>query len=100
MVALSFLVVALGTALLCFSMRRHYRLVSAAPLTRHRSLGVRGVGYALLAVGGWLCVADYGTGVGLTLFVGLFTVTMLGTALAATALGAKGQRHGDVGKPD
>lgn len=88
MVALSFLAV-LGTALLCFSMRRHYRLVSGAPLTRQRSLAMRIGGYLLLAVGAWLSVASHGTGVGLTLFVGLFTVTMLATAFAATSLTTK-----------
>ena len=86
----------MGTALLCLSMRRHYRLVFAAPLTRHRSLGVRVVGYVLLAVGAWLSVAGHGTGVGLTVVVALFTVTMLGTAFAMTALGRDGQRRGDA----
>ena len=100
MIVLSFLAVALGTALLCLSMRRHYRLLSAAPLTRQRSFGVRIAGYALLAIGGWLSVVGYGTGVGLTVFVGLFTVTMLATAFAVTALSTESQRRGDVGNPE
>ena len=89
MFALSFLAVASGTALLCLSMRRHYRLVSAKPLTRQRSLAMRIGGYLLLAVGAWLSVASDGTGVGLTLFVGLFTVTMLATAFVVTGLSTK-----------
>ena len=89
MVALSFLTAALGTALLCLSMRRHYPIVSTAPLTRQRRLTMRIGGYLLLAVGAWLSVASHGTGVGLTLFVGLFTVTMLATAFAVTSLNTK-----------
>ena len=97
---MSFLAVTLGTALLCLSMRRHYRLVFAAPLARQRMVGLRVVGYALLAVGTWLSVAGYGAGIGLTLAVGLFTVAMLGTASAMTALGAEGLRRGDAGNAD
>ncbi len=89
MVALSFLAVALGTALLCLSMRRHYRLVSGALLTRPRRLAMRIAGYSLLAVGAWLSVAGHGTGVGLTLFVALFTIAMLATAFVVTGLTTK-----------
>lgn len=100
MVVPSFLAIAPGTALPCLSMRRHYRLRSTAPLTRQRRYGVRIAGYAFLAVGGWLSVAGYGTGAGLTLFVWLFTVAMLGTAFAVTAVSAESHRRDAVGQPE
>ena len=83
-VVLAFLAVGFGTALLCLSMRRHYRLWLSAPLSRLQAYAMRVLAYASLAGGAWLCIAAYGTGEGLTVFVALFTVTTLATALAVT----------------
>ena len=85
-VLLAFLAVGVGTALLCLSMRRHYRLWLSLPLSKLRAYAMRVAAYGSLAAGAWLSIAAYGTGEGLTVFVALFTVTTLATALAVTGL--------------
>lgn len=86
MTALAFVATVAGAALLCVSMRRHYRLWRDVPLSKGRSYGIRAVAYAALALGIWFAVVGHGTGIGLTLFAALFTVAMLATAFVSTAV--------------
>ena len=87
MVALAvFLTLLAGSALLCFSMRRHYRLLLGTPLTGTRKLGLRTAGYAFLLLGAWWAAETHGATVGLTLAVGTLSFTVLATAFAVTGL--------------
>ena len=71
------------------SMRRHHRLWREQPLPKAHTYAIRAVAYAVLALGVWCVIAAHGTGIGLTLFAGLFTVAMLATAFVLTALNAR-----------
>ncbi|MEM7217304.1 MAG: DUF3325 family protein [Pseudomonadota bacterium] len=75
-----------ANATLCFSMRRHQRLVFKELLARRVELALRGLGFALLAVAAWGFVARDGAMVGLAAFVGWFTLCMLVAAGTVTAL--------------
>lgn len=77
-----FFLTLVGAALLCVSMKRHWRQI--LPSVEHSSTTarlLRTVGYALLLVAAVLAANLYGTGIGLTLFFALFTVAHFGIAL-------------------
>lgn len=86
MTFISFLLALLGSNLLCYSMRRHYELLSSRTLTTTRVYLMRSAGYACLLGGAAVAVSASGMGIGLTLFTALFTVAMLSTVFGCTCL--------------
>ncbi|MEM1436341.1 MAG: DUF3325 domain-containing protein [Pseudomonadota bacterium] len=75
-----------ANAALCFSMKRHQRLVFTDQLSIRLERTLRGAGYGVLAVSAWVFVLLDGALVGLAAFTGWFTVCMVGVAGTVTLL--------------
>lgn len=83
------LVILTALAALSLAMRRHARMLMGAPFSSRRSLTLRIVGWALLVVALCLAVVAWGVGLGLTIYVALFTLCMIATALFYTFIGQR-----------
>ena len=89
-----FLTLLAGSVLLCFSMRRHYRLLVGAPLAGALKHAMRFAGYALLLLGTWWATETQGVTVGLALAIGTLSFAVLATAFAVTGL-TRRQAHAE-----
>ncbi|MEM1229475.1 MAG: DUF3325 family protein [Pseudomonadota bacterium] len=76
----------LATAALCFTMPRHQVLVFSRPLSRALQLGARCGAFAVLGLACTWFVAEQGALIGMTTFLGWFTVCMILVALTVTRL--------------
>ena len=79
-----------GTALLCLSMRKHWKqLLVQHEYSTRIAYGLRAAGYLLLLLASIAAARNYGIGEGLTLFFGLLTAAIVGVAIALPS-----RRHG------
>lgn len=89
MIALAILLSLAGAGLLCAAMKRHLsQLAPAMVFDPRRAVAMRAVAYVLLAFAAALCVRAEGTGVGLTLFFGLFCAAHFAVAMLLPVLQA------------
>ncbi|MEM1403038.1 MAG: DUF3325 domain-containing protein [Pseudomonadota bacterium] len=79
---MGFIVTCLGAIALSVGMKRHYRqLFHSAEFTPRKKWVARFTGCALLTLGAYVSMAESGTGLGLTLYVGYLNVAVFGWAL-------------------
>ncbi|MEM7501589.1 MAG: DUF3325 domain-containing protein [Pseudomonadota bacterium] len=79
---IEFVLTVAGTALLCLSMRKHWKQVlPGRARSQTAAMAIRSAGYCLLLAAAVMASIRYGTGVGLTLFFALLTVAVFGIAL-------------------
>ena len=77
-----FILTLIGTAMLCLSMRKHWKQVLPdIERSPRAAMAVRAGGYALLLAAAIVSADLYGTGVGMTLFFALFTVAHFAVAV-------------------
>ena len=74
---------------LCFSMKRHVRLVSSNPLPPSWERGIRIAAFVVLFVAARGFIAREGAVIGSAIFVGWFTVFQIGMAATVTLLSQK-----------
>ncbi|MEM8548778.1 MAG: DUF3325 domain-containing protein [Pseudomonadota bacterium] len=75
-----------ANAALCFSMRRHQRLVFTRPLAPAVEQSLRASAYMALVFSAWVFIARDGGLVGMAAFTGWFTVFMIAMAGTVTFL--------------
>lgn len=75
---IGFLLTLAGTAALCVAMKKHFRqMFPHKEYSPRNSRVYRAVGYVLVIAGAYACTVALGTGIGLAVFFGLWTVAIL-----------------------
>ncbi len=77
MAAAAFALAYAGFLALCLSMDRHHQDLFARRPKPPRRLGLRGMGWALLALSAWICVLRWGWAEGTVGWLGLLTAAAL-----------------------
>lgn len=86
MTVLQVLAILLANVVLCFSMKRHQRLLLSAPIPQAWERGARLAAFTVLFLVAWGFVAREGGVIGSAIFLGWFTVFQMGVAGVVTML--------------